>query len=441
MEVMETSQMEEDRDVQQAVMTMVTDDIVTPEEQLVLGPDLNAWMQEASGIVERFKQRGNVLPLFLHSSSHIGEHDLEHIDASKLDNWKKIVDNKPVCPPEILAFLDSELLHWRDSIHGEQVVVPLTQPQLQQHLQPQPQIHEDRMREAHDIVRRCKQRASGVLPRRSKGLAADSPEAVEEDRDVRKIFEWRHAMEEALSSSGAGSAPSPGDFALDDFLKRELPACWGEGHQAITSASVANTNGLVIMDGHPASNPAMEKARGIYARFLSRGCQMPQQHRLTGGDIEKEQESRDAIKLHEWKQSLLGGGRKSHQNQCPADVCLFLDEYMPLWRDKMEKQLLFNQKAMRFAEGIVERYEARGKVMPVRSKECKADKLRAQEYKDAAKLNDWKQSLRGNKTKTVCCDEVKAYLDEKVGREGGRERWREGETKESALHCAVLYCL
>lgn len=149
---------------------------------------------------------------------------------------------------------------------------------------------------------------------------------------------------------------------------------------------------------------------------------MPQQFRNPGANVQKDQENRDAVLLHEWSQTVpitrkpLGQNQNQSASQGESldDVGAFLDEHIPQWREKLEKQLIFNQKAMMFAEGIVARYEARGNVMPVRSKECKADLTRVQEYRDAAKLNDWKQSLRGNKTKTVCCDDVREYLDEKV---------------------------
>lgn len=59
------------------------------------------------------------------------------------------------------------------------------------------------------------------------------------------------------------------------------------------------------------------------------------------------------------------------------------------------------------------------------------DQNRAQEYRDAAKLNDWKQSLKGNKTKTVCCEEVRLYLDEKV-------RQRSDGVLCNVVQCAVM---
>jgi len=71
-----------------------------------------------------------------------------------------------------------------------------------------------------------------------------------------------------------------------------------------------------------------------------------------------------------------------------------------------------NEKAMLFAEGIVARYKERGNQLPHRSKTCRMDPNRQQEYKDAAKLNDWKQSLKGNRGS--CAIEVRDYLDEQI---------------------------
>jgi hypothetical protein len=145
----------------------------------------------------------------------------------------------------------------------------------------------------------------------------------------------------------------------------------------------------------------MHEAQNIVQRYKNRGNVLSH--------------AKDVIRLYEWQMSLnITGWRYRLEKKCPEDVCLYLDEHIPQWREKMTRSQVFNQKAMMFAEGIVARFEARGNVMPVRSKECKADPSRAQEYRDAAKLNDWKQSLKGNKTKTVCCEEVRAYLDAKV---------------------------
>ena len=403
---------------EEVVMSMETEDATTSHQQIpplqqevAAGADLNVWMQEAHGIVERFKHRGGALPRFLDSNSFQSnpEHNQEHNDASKLNDWKQIVDNKTACPQEILNFLDSEMLHWREVSHIEESI---------------DETHESRMREAQEIVQRFKHRGNVLpLPRQCK-VASDSPDAVQEDKDATKLFEWKMEMEKKRSSLGS---EKPSDeislreyLDLCDYLDLELPG-WRDNNQTWHTENPS-------LEVTVTTDSAMETARAIYSRYVSRGCQMPDQIR-NARDMDKKQEAMDAVKLQEWKQYLLGGGARKnphsllqHQHHCPDDVCLFLDEHMPQWREKAEKQAASNQKAMAFAQGIVERYEARGNVMPVRSKECKSDPSRAQEYRDGAKLNDWKQSLRGNKTKTVCCEEVRVYLDEKVRREVQRRR-------------------
>jgi hypothetical protein len=301
------------------------------------------------------------------------------------------------------------------------------------------------MREAQEIVLRYKNRG-GVLPLPvQSSSSSDSPHAIQEDKDARQLVKWKNQIEKTrasssslASSSSSSSSETPSDdnstslreyLALCDYLDLELRT-WRETSQITIAIDPPHTTTTAIT-----TNVAMETAQGIYNRYVSRTCQMPQHFSiLEESDVGKEEQTRDAGQLHDWKQSLLGNNRKNQQNQnhqqnqqnqnqnhqqnlCPDDVIIFLDEHMPLWREKggeKQKQQASNQKALLFATEIVDRYVARGNVMPVRSKECKADPNRVQEYKDGAKLNDWKTSLRGNKSKTVCCAEVRLYLDEKV---------------------------
>lgn len=230
---------------------------------------------------------------------------------------------------------------------------------------------------------------------------ASNSNISEEEQIERKDALVLRQCKETIDKTPA-SALRPGDLAIIQYLDSEMPG-WRNIDVNSEEREVASVD------------TTMEIARGIYDRYLARGC-LPEHQRVTNGDPEKVQENEDAVQLSEWKQALLGGWQKG---SCPDSVIDFLDEHIPEWRDKFEKLQAFNQRAMAFAEGIVARYEARGRVMPVRSKECKLDPARAQEYRDAAKLNDWKQSLKGNKTKTICNDEVKAFLDARM------PSWRE----------------
>lgn len=103
----------------------------------------------------------------------------------------------------------------------------------------------------------------------------------------------------------------------------------------------------------------------------------------------------------------------------------------------MHAKLTRNERAMLFAEGIVERYRARGNRLPHRSKSCRLDPTRQQEYRDAAKLNDWKQSIKGNRG--ICSDEIRDYLDLNIP--NWRDVLRTNKTSsapKSDNNCALL---
>ena len=351
----------------------------------ILQHDFNARMQQAHEIVGRYKFRGNILPRFYHYES--GGFDTnrmqEHFDACRLNEWKRVGENKLLCPQEVLDLLNMEVHNWRSVGYEHDM----------------DGSHIARIREAQQIIQRCKNRG-GMLPVPQIGKI-DTPENAQEHTDAVRLALWKFEIESRQSVIGEAPQEIQDYLTLCELLDIELRG-WRQ-HIINVGLDVANA----------AVSSELEIARGIYNRYVARQCQMPQQYGNTEGDAEKEQETRDAMKLNEWKQALQGNGR-CPPFFCPDEVCMFLDESMPLWRDKLEKQMAFNQKAMMYAAGIVERYENRGKILPVRSKECKADPSRAQEYRDAAKLNDWKQSLKGHKTKTICCDEVRAFLDERV---------------------------
>lgn len=377
MDEIETSQMEGLREDQ---VSMTSD-----MHQHQLSVDLNAWMQEANGIVERYKLRGSVLPRFFHTVDNQTD-ELEHNDASKLDAWKKIVNNKPVCPPEVLSFLNSHIPHWQD--------ITLNHAQHDQRLEP---YHlKGMLQEAHDIAERCKHRG-GHLPNHTKSSTdSNNPDAIQETKDALKLYEWKHELEKRQASEVAMNASGNVEkSASDDLALREFLALWEyldhhiRGWRDASNVPAIHHNISSATAPSPASVSAMETARGIYNRYVLRSCQLPLLTQLTNTassaadgaareqeERERDQENRDAMKLNEWKQAALQlGNRKltshnlqhhQHPHAISEDVLLFLDEHMPLWREKVEKQQLFNQKAMLFAQGIVERFEARGGVMPVR---------------------------------------------------------------------------
>lgn len=96
---------------------------------------------------------------------------------------------------------------------------------------------------------------------------------------------------------------------------------------------------------------------------------------------------------------------------------------MPDWRKDVRKQYT---SPMVTAREIVERYNLRGKVLPRHFSSNRKDPDRQQEYKDAKKLYDWKQGLKGLRFYR-CSPELKEYLDANL------PGWNDGVYSKASL--------
>jgi superfamily II DNA or RNA helicase len=138
--------------------------------------------------------------------------------------------------------------------------------------------------------------------------------------------------------------------------------------------------------------------------------------------------SKDSNKLLNLRNSLKG----RRTGRCADKVRDYLDEHLPGWRDEND----LDEEAMSFAIKIVERAHKRfsngGKLLPTYVSESRqTNEELKQEYKDAQKLTNWKDALKGIKG-TKCCDKVRDYLDEHL------HGWRdEIELDEEAMSFAI----
>jgi hypothetical protein len=121
-----------------------------------------------------------------------------------------------------------------------------------------------------------------------------------------------------------------------------------------------------------------------------------------------EQENKDAQKLSDWKKAL-----KRQRGKCPNEVRDYLDIELPGWRDDTN----VDEKSMEIAIQIVKRAKERvingGMLIPKtkRNKKNRTTPELEQEHKDALKLSNWKQALKGKGNRTKCSDEIRDYLD------------------------------
>lgn len=80
-------------------------------------------------------------------------------------------------------------------------------------------------------------------------------------------------------------------------------------------------------------DPSMKLAEEIVERYVQRGGILPREWRDRKNCPVREQEYQDANRLKHWKQAVRGVSGRS----CSAEVCKYLDNHLPNWRDPGRK--------------------------------------------------------------------------------------------------------
>lgn len=411
------------------------------------------FMQDAVNIVERAKIRESagfdLLPRYITNISNRTTVELEqqHKDAQKLGYWKQSLKGHSLgkCPNSVCAYLDEHLCEWRNAID----------------------FNLRAMQHACNIVKRVQIRKSiglHILPRNISKENRITPELEQENKDAQKLNDWK----KALKSKGSIKCPT----SVRNYLDKVLPE-WTTtsdlksvkfAEAIVKRAKIRETNGSNLLpqqiqilnrtttelkqehkdaqklcywkkalkgtsvgkcsddvrdylDKHLISwrdeidtnVQFMQDATNIVTRAKireSNGCNLLPRHMSNRSTPELEQEHKDAQKLGCWKKHLKG----QKGITCPNNICNYLDNCLTGWRDTLDMQ------SMQFAKAIVERAkirEANGMHLLPRNVTNMSNRPTPeleQEYKDATKLNNWKQSFNGSSSKT-CSDEVQYYLD------------------------------
>jgi superfamily II DNA or RNA helicase len=312
---------------------------------------------------EREKQKLNLLPRqIIIKNRTTPELIQENKDATKLSNWKNALKGKGnghKCSDEVRDYLDTELPGWRTELDFDIKA----------------------MEDAKEIVERAKERKLkklNLLPRQIIIKNRTTPELIQEHSDATKLGDWKQALK------GKGTSKCPDE--VRDYLDTELPRWRTER-----------------------DTKAMEVAKEIVGRAKERTLQklnlLPRQiiikNRTTPELI---QEDKDAKKLGNWKTTLKGKGK------CSDEVRDYLDTELSDWRTELDS------KAMEDAKEIVGRAKERKlkklNLLPrnITKKENRTTPELKQEYRDATKLSNWKQALKGTGA-AKCPDEVRDYLD------------------------------
>lgn len=250
--------------------------------------------------------------------------------------------------------------------------------------------HLDALTFAKEIVARYKERGN-VLPKEWSDTKND-PVREQEYKDAGKLRKWKQALKGGYRGNICAKE-------IREYLDEHMPA-WR-------------------IDRKVKFRPTMQFVREIVERCQERGGILPRFVK-DKSDPAKIQEFKDAQKLKGLRQGLLG----VRKERCSDEVRDFLDEHIPQWRDRSivppvippgEKPPPKIIDPLEKARAIVERYHARGDVLPKEWSDRRDDPEREQEYKDAGKLRKWKQALKGIRSvSSICPDNVRDYLDKEM---------------------------
>lgn len=300
-----------------------------------------------------------------------------------MNDWKQsLKGNRGTCSVEIRDYLDLHIPSWRDVVRTNKTPSTCT-------VSSESDLDDKSDVISNDIV------AVDVAPAIATSTLMVSSDIV-------------------IDTSESGSSVST--VVVPDLTTKveveNIPQVYPLDSEASTITAVTS-NTSAQQDSHS----SMQKAQDIVNRYISRGNVLPRELRDHQHDPVREQEYRDAQKLNKWKQAL--SGKIGHA--CSDELREFLDAKMPSWRQELRKNY---SDPMQKAKDIVERYKSRGCILP-RQFRSGNDPLRQQENKDARKLYDWKQALKGLRF-YKCSDELRDYLDTEMS--GWRQNLKEVHT-------------
>lgn len=226
-------------------------------------------------------------------------------------------------------------------------------------------VLEREVEKARQMVIRSKEREY-IIPKYHTAIQ----QSTQENKDAQKIGQWRNK----------GCPPE-----VSEILDRDMPG-WRNTRY--------NTDPQAV-------------AEGLVDRFKQGGNVYPKIYEKKNQTTpEKIQSTKDALKMSAWKMALKGKG----SSVCPPEVCEYMDENIPGWRDERDLEAM----AMDKLGGVVGRYNQRGNVLPknyAKNKQTTPELI--QEAKDAQKLNSLRYALKG-KGECICSPLMREYLDREM---------------------------
>ena len=170
-----------------------------------------------------------------------------------------------------------------------------------------------------------------------------------------------------------------------------------------------------VIDCEVVKYDPMEVAIGIVERAKERERNglnlLPRkiQKKENRNTIELEEENKDEQKLCDWKKALKGTGR----GKCSDEIRDYLDTNLLNWRMELDKKAM--EKAIAIVERANKRLENGLILLPqtIYISENRNNPELEQENKDASKLKNWRNALKGT-AQGRCSTEVREYLDKNL---------------------------
>ena len=200
-------------------------------------------MSIAAGIVQRYEERGKILPSLKPDCRNDPTRAQEYKDASKLHCWKIHTSEKLTA--EVLNYLNVKMPGWKKGNSGRDAA-------MQHKLTPLQAL----LMKARDLVERCRLRhlkGLPLLPRFLPRQQQDTPELILEHRDAMKLREWKKfvqigsgmvSLNRSLDDT-VGVVPDEDvnkmKQALMSYLGKEL-SCW-LSFPLESSPAASTTNG------------------------------------------------------------------------------------------------------------------------------------------------------------------------------------------------------
>ena len=303
-------------------------------------------MEDAIAIVERSKLRElnglNLLPRQCcknKGKQYSEEEKQETKDAKKLDKWKQVLKGKGngLCSDEVRDYLDEHLLNWRK----------------------EQDLDTKAMEDAKAIVERAKIRelnGLNLLPRKccKNKTKQYSEEEKQETKDAQKLGNWKQVLKGQVNGLCSDEVRDYLDEHLLDWRKeRDLDKKAMEDAIAIVErAKIRELNGLNLLPRKCCKNKTKQYSE------------------------EEKQETKDAQKLGNWKNSLKGQGK----GKCSDEVRDYLDENLPGWRKDSDTQSISSENSQKSNKLIVEEdSDNEEEIYILQSKPKKSTKIQRQQ--------------------------------------------------------------